>query len=52
MTIIGNKKVTHVLAHVEWYTSYLATNIYSDPVEILGNLFEPFLNVSFMPVGT
>lgn len=45
------QKVTHVLAYVEWYTSYLGTNIYSDPVEIWGNLFEPYSKFSFMPVG-
>ena len=45
------QRITHVLAYVQWYTHYFGTNIYSYPIEIWANKFEPYSNFSYMPVG-
>lgn len=47
----SQQKVTHVLAKVDWYSTYSGSNIYSHPVETWSTVYEPYSKFSFMPVG-
>lgn len=47
----SQQKNTHVLAKVDWYSTYSGANIYSHPVETWSTVYEPYSKFSFMPVG-